>query len=110
MAPLERFVINRYLRRIDTAPIFVKVKFFCRLRIDCPHSCIKVARAGGTIIRLMMEIHAKTARNPIDFWTGTFRPDAKALVRILKLRYRFLTKDRQNELSVFIGCAINESP
>ena len=85
MAPLERFVINRYLRRIDTAPIFVKVKFFCRLRIDCPHSCIKVARAGGTIIRLMMEIHAKTARNPIDFWTGAleFRPDAKALVRIL---------------------------
>ena len=48
-----------------------KSNFFCRLRIDCPHSCIKVARAGGTIIRLMMEIHAKTARNPIDFWTGT---------------------------------------
>ena len=71
MPPFEHFVINRDLRRIGTAPIFVKVKFFCRLRIDCPHSCIKVARAGGTIIRLMMEIHAKTARNPIDFWTGT---------------------------------------
>ena len=84
---MEHFVINRDLRRIGTAPIFVKVKFFCRLRIDCPHSCIKVARAGGTIIRLMMEIHAKTARNPIDFWTldQMQRPSLEFLFLIWKL-------------------------
>ena len=62
--------------------IFVKVKIFLLdEKIDCPHSCIKVARAhnpwsvwGGTIIRLMMEIHAKTARNPIDFSLDDERP------------------------------------